>query len=579
MCDVISERVLPSAIVPFMPSPAASRPHPLTRAEIFVLAAALAALAALRWLSVASHHWNSDEPQHLHVVWSWTVGLLQYQQTFDNHTPLFHILFAPLLSWLGERADIVLPMRRAMIPLFAIAVWCVYRLGALVFDRRTGWFAALLAAFLPAFFFRMGEFRTDVMWTTLWLGTLVVALEGRPTPLRTFTAALLLGAAFGVSMKSTLLVLCLAVAGIITWALAGAPVSKSWPQHLVAFVIGLLVVPGAIVGYFASRGALQPLYHCVIEHNTASGQHFGAMLVKQLLSKHTLWLLPAAAGLWWMLPDARLEGSRGYRRVFLFVVVGTFYSLLHGFWPIVTTQDYLPWLPLVPIFAVAAWQWLRTHGETRWQWHLPWLVAPALLLAVEMVWIVREEPPLKNAEDRRVAHLAATLRLADRGEYVYDLKGETIYRPRPTYLVFETLTRQQILDGRLTDDSIPRLIATRTAVTRPSKRMMDPAKRFLEENYVRVEGCHTLGKRLAVTGRAALSFQIIIPEKYGVIGREGEVKGALDGQPLDGPRWLEAGPHSLVVTNAISDAAVMWQRAIERGYSPYHPSPDDADSN
>ncbi len=201
----------------------------LSRMETAIVLLALIVLGILRWLSIYSHQWNSDEPQHLHVVWAWTVGRLQYRDLFDNHTPLFHILNAPLLRWFGERADIVLKMREAMIPLFAAAVWCVYRLGTTLYDRRTGWFAALLAAFFPAFFFRMGEFRTDVMWTTVWLLGLVVALTGRLTPWRTFSAALLLGAAFSVSMKTTLLVLCLAVAGIITWLLAGRPISKAWP--------------------------------------------------------------------------------------------------------------------------------------------------------------------------------------------------------------------------------------------------------------------------------------------------------------------------------------------------------------
>ena len=160
-----------------------------------------------------------------------------------------------------------------MIPLFAAShSWCVYRLAASLFDRRTGWFAAVLAALLPAFYFRMGEFRTDVMWVTVWLLTLVVALTGRMTPGRIFAAALLLGACFSVSMKTTYLVFFLAIAGTITWLLAGRPISKSLPSHILALVGGVLIVPGAIVAYFASRGALQPLYHCVIEHNTASGE-------------------------------------------------------------------------------------------------------------------------------------------------------------------------------------------------------------------------------------------------------------------------------------------------------------------
>ena len=124
-----------------------------------ILALALVVMAIFRWFTIFSHRWNTDEPQHLHVVWAWTVGKLQYRDIFDNHTPLFHILNAPLLRWFGERADIVLVMRGMMIPLFALGVWRIYQLGAVLYDRRTGWFAAMLAALFPAFFFRMGEFQ------------------------------------------------------------------------------------------------------------------------------------------------------------------------------------------------------------------------------------------------------------------------------------------------------------------------------------------------------------------------------------------------------------------------------------
>ena len=34
-------------------------------------------------------------------------------------------------------------------------------------------------------------------------------------------------------------------------------------------LIGAVVVPGAFVGYFAAKGALQDMYYCVIQHNMA----------------------------------------------------------------------------------------------------------------------------------------------------------------------------------------------------------------------------------------------------------------------------------------------------------------------
>ncbi|MEP6670355.1 MAG: glycosyltransferase family 39 protein [Chthoniobacter sp.] len=567
-------------------------PARLSRTEWIVVVLALLVLGALRWLSITSHPWNSDEPQHLHVVWAWTVGLLQYRDIFDNHTPLFHILNAPLLRWLGERADIVLQMRRAMIPLFAVSVWCVYRLGVLAYDRRTGWFAALLAAFLPAFFFRMGEFRTDVMWATVWLVTLVVALSGKLTPWRTFWTALLLGAAFSISMKTTLLVLCLAVAGGSTWLLAGRPVSKALPWHVLAFLAGVLVVPGAIVSYFASQRALPALYHCVIAHNTLPGQNLAALIGKQIFSQSTLWLIPVWACTVVMLPSVRQNPGRGYRRLFLFFIAGGFYSLLRGFWPVVTTQDYLPWLPLLPIFVLAglspsAWQNAADHWlPGNWQpgfsrlreslqkgfKKLPWVLAPCLILAGEIIWIVSDRPLFVRIESNRMNNLALVLRLTKPGEYVLDAKGETIFRPRPSYLVLETLTLEQLKRGLLVNDIVPRLIATRTAVVRPTERMnsLPQTQRFIQDNYIRVAGGRVLGQRMTMVPNKPLAFNIVIPERYGLVAQKGTVSGTLDGQPIDGPRALEPGRHELILTNPPGEIAVVWARALERGLSPYN---------
>lgn len=542
-----------------------SRPAGL---EWLFIALALVVLVMLRINTIRSHQWNTDEPQHLHVVWGWTVGKLQYRDIFDNHTPLFHMLSAPLLKAIGERPDIVLVMRFFMIPLFALSLWFIYRLAAVTYDRRIAWYAVLLAAFLPAFFFRMGEYRTDVMWTTVWLAALSVGLNGELKPRRTFAAALLLGAAFSVSMKSTLLLLCLGVSGGITWWLAGRPISRQLGLHMAAFFVGLLVVPGIIIGYFASQGALQPLYHCVIQHNTLPGQNLGATILKNVLSQHMLWLIPVVLITRAMLPSVRREPAQGWRRLFLFLVTGTFYSLLRGLWPVVTTQDFMPWMPLLPIFAVAGFAWAQQWLRERKGIVLPWVLGPALVLAGEVVWIVKAEPFGKN-EAKRVSQYVSLFRLADPGEYVLDLKGETIFRPRPIYIALESLTRAQIQNGTLKDNTVERLIETRTAVVNYSDRFMAPTKDFIEHNYVHVQNARVLGKKLQTVQDQPMKFEIAVPERYILVGSKGPVQGTLDGQPIDGPRWLDAGPHEVTITNHVGETSVFWARAWERGFSPY----------
>jgi hypothetical protein len=78
-------------------------------------------LIAFLIVNVLHHGFDSDEPQHLHVVWGWTHGLLQYRDTFDNHMPLFQIALAPIFALIGERATILYWMRLVLLPTFFVS--------------------------------------------------------------------------------------------------------------------------------------------------------------------------------------------------------------------------------------------------------------------------------------------------------------------------------------------------------------------------------------------------------------------------------------------------------------------------
>src|SRR5258708_36042388 len=90
------------------------------------------------------YRFDSDEPQHLHVAWGWTAGLVQYRDLFDNHAPLFHILMAPILRLVGERPDVLLYMRTPMLLLLAVDIWGTYVLSRLMYSSRVGAWEARL---------------------------------------------------------------------------------------------------------------------------------------------------------------------------------------------------------------------------------------------------------------------------------------------------------------------------------------------------------------------------------------------------------------------------------------------------
>ena len=58
--------------------------------ELGCAMALLVGAVLLRLASIFHYRFDNDEPQHLHVVWAWTQGLVQYRDVFDNHMPLFH---------------------------------------------------------------------------------------------------------------------------------------------------------------------------------------------------------------------------------------------------------------------------------------------------------------------------------------------------------------------------------------------------------------------------------------------------------------------------------------------------------
>src|SRR5207237_9111560 len=115
----------------------------------------------------------------LQVACESTHGLVQYRDFFDNHAPLFHMMMAPVLALVGERADAPIWMRAPMLVLFAIVVGATYSLGKRLWSHDVGMWAAIALSLFPPFFLKSLEFRTDNLWNALWMIALLLILSGR----------------------------------------------------------------------------------------------------------------------------------------------------------------------------------------------------------------------------------------------------------------------------------------------------------------------------------------------------------------------------------------------------------------
>jgi hypothetical protein len=552
-----------------VPSPPRSR---VTDPVVAVWAASAAAILVLRLVYVHTYRIDTDEPQHLHVIWEWVRGRVQYRDVFDNHAPLFHLLLAPLAAAVGERPEILVAMRLAMIPLSALALWGTYGIGRATFGRRVGAWAVPFAGLVPGFFLVSVEFRADALWAALWLVALAVLL-GRPlTGRRAFVAGLLLGATLCTSLKTVLLLLALGAASGA--AIAGAPgrLRRACPR-LLAAALGFAIVPAAVTLFFASRGAFTAMVQATITHNVVGGVPLERSLAIRLAA------LTVAVPLWWWIGACVARSTNDValgarRRVLALTAIG-YVALLEGCWPVVTRQDFEPWAPLVAVLATAAGfavldrlpgrlaRLARSRAATATIGGAVALAEIALLLATAPPWHarVRVDPAL----------LADVLRLTRPSDTIMDLKGETVFRDRPFYYVLERLTLERLDDGSIPDTIAEAMIARRTCVAvNDIERLPPRARTFIRRNYLPIGRLRIAGRVLAPASRArrSITFHVRVPARYAILSGRRAVDGWLDGRRYAGPVFLPAGRHRLRAAPSAAPLALIWAPAVERGFTP-----------
>ncbi len=542
--------------------------RPLTRriADYFALsypyeftsaASLFIALIFLRVITVTHYKFAIDESQHLHAIY----------------------------NLIGDRGTILYWMRIALQPLYMIAFWCTYRIGSLLFSRRVGIWAAILVGLSFDYAFCSVEFRTDNLWAPLWLLCMVVLLNGALTMRRALIAGFLMGLCFGVSMKTSLLVMSTVIGGSMTLIFVGRErLGIGWGQILGAlsgFFATALIVPATIMAAFALYGIWPQFRYWVFDHNFVPG-----------LSNHPAWWVIIFAvgfplvmlGARWIV-TATPDGVVAARRSFVFVTAGFFFTALLSFWPFLSRQDYLPFYPLAFVICTGAVltisdRWSRNRDIAK-IWRV--VPLPALFGVCELLVALLVHPFWENKAKLESDLLRATLKLTDPGDFVFDRRGETVFRQRCFYPIIETFTKERIRRGLMADNAIQRCIDTRTCVATLPDDMPAATFRFLEQNYL------PIGNRLRVAGVLLHSstdgkrfdFEIVIPASYKIIARDAStVMGVLDGERYEGKeRFLSPGIHTFVQTSAEANLVVFWAQAVDRNFRPIDNSSSPGSSN
>ncbi len=487
----------------------------------------------MRAVAFFRYRFDSDEPQHLHVAWGWVAGLLPYRDFFDNHAPLFHIVTAPILGWVGEREDVLLYMRAPMLVLFGVMLWATYVLAKRLYDADVAKWATLMLSLLPPFFLKSLEYRTDNLWVALWMIAVVVLTGGKLTVARGFAAGVILGFAMATSMKTSLLLITLSIAGAVTIVMKK---ERARIAAAAALIAGAAIVPAIVVLYFVRHGAWDKLVYCNFVFNEGiSATRTAAAVWGPRIAYLPLMII--ALRIAWRKREARTD------RFFWAVATAVFFLTLGGFWILISPRDYLPFLPMISIFAVAA------IGKRTW--------VLAVLALVFVAFIVKETRGFKNQTREEITMIRQVLKLTRPGEYLMDIKGETIFRRRPSYPIFEFITRNQMIRGMIADTVPEDVVARRCYAAQADGEFWPPrARAFLSANFLDLGRLRAAGQWIKADG----SVTIAVPGEYVIVSHDGVVRG---------PLQLAAGAHRIERANSAERVAVIWAPAIARGLSPF----------
>lgn len=531
--------------------------HGLRTSERIALTGAAIVSLILRAIAFFRYRFDSDEPQHLHVAWGWTRGMVQYRDFFDNHTPLFHLTTAPLLSWLGERPDILLYMRAPMLIFWAAVLACTYVLGRRLYDARISIAATVLLSLFPVFFLKSLEYRNDNLWSALWM-TGVVVLTGGPVGVaRMFVVGLILGAAAATSLKTIVLVLTLLICAVVTRLFCGGSASTGrWLASIGAGFAGLAVVPLIIYGLFKHLGGWKSMVYCLVTFNDAVTRFH-----TQTEWTRTIYpvLLAIVLGVAYLVTRERAFDVPLRRRFFFGLFFFVFVINIGCWWPLVSPRDSIPVLPIAAILGTALLERPR----------LRYFTFAGRIVALAFAFIGFTTYYAESFEDRTAEHITMmrqVLGLTRPGEPLMDYKGETVYRSRPYYYILEQITREQVGGGFIPDTIERDVIAARCHVAQADGQFWPPRGReFLSRNFLDMGRLRASGQWLKRDG----GFTIAVPGAYVVIEYDGEAHGELDGTPYTGARHLERGAHRFVRTDGSGNVAVLWAPAWNRGYSPF----------
>jgi len=276
---------------------------------VFILACSL--LFRIWWMNspVVDH----DEQYYSFIGQAMLDGQVPYVDVWDRKPIGLFLLYWAAHGLLGRAPWAYLVMAN----MFAcLGAWLVYRIAALISDRRTGWVAALLYIIgMTVYGCRGGQ--SELLFTPLCLGMVYLAMA-RPGSLRAMVLAMLLGG-LAIQIKYSVAPFC-AVFGayVLIHAYRLDRSMTRMAGHALLYLALGLAPTVAVAAWYAATGHFTDFFYAnflsIFDRPTSTGRfHSGTMSVIGPL------LLMVAAGTW-----ARFRLGQSYpRRESAMVVVMT----------------------------------------------------------------------------------------------------------------------------------------------------------------------------------------------------------------------------------------------------------------
>ena len=514
-------------------------------------------LLGIRLLAAIRHRYDIDEAQNLHLAYGWLNGEWPYRDRFDNHAPLFSMLFLPLAALFGETPHIVLFARLALFPVGLCVLWLVYRIGKELTTEELSLWAVAFCLALADWSLKSVEFRPDVLWAFFWcLAVWIFIRQCRePSGRGFFGLGIVLGLALCTSIKTTFLVPALAIGWLTAWfgsetfRVRFSIARAAWLMQ--AAGAGLLLPPVILFGWMISNGApWNTIWFCLFEVNRTPLDW--ARIVTGLA------LAPVVIGCGLLL--LRGKSMESTLSATAAVATGSYLLALLAFAPEVRKQTLLVAYPLLILLAC------RYMAFARWPLKFPTPRQGAgLMCAVTLVHLGFESDLWNDGLRSHRQLLKQVLALTDNDDFLMDGRGETIFAKRPIYLAFVDVVSRGIESKRLEEPAPDILRTTGTAVVIGDLNgFPKELRQYVKKHYLLVcgGGLRIAGQILEPTwqdGRWIARAYVEVPAEY-VVVRAGRI--------VESRRVERSGVQAFDLGSNRSVALLLWSKAWDAGIIP-----------